>query len=468
MDQRTAWTTDLDPLPKTSINSSTFSSDAEWQQSHLTDDPRWQLAQRIAASTSFSRSALLSKFLLYVCERALLGKTDEISEHQIGVHVFGRRPGYSPGEDNIVRNYARQLRQRLDHYFADEGRNEELRLSIPRGKYVPVFAPGKAATAASQILEPAPPSYEDAAEPLTDAAASEVPAAAQPATRLWLLFWAALLLLPVGAAVLWTLFPHAVHPSADSSHVLWTQLFDTAHQTFLVPSDDGIVMIQNLTHHSVSLSEYVNRDYLSVKSPYKIDAANMTDLDAQRYTSVADLDTVLKFSRLREATSDHFSVRYARELHMEDLKDANAILLGSSFSNPWVELFEKNLNFEFNYQPRPNESVILNRHPASGELPVYANDAAGPSHRTYGVIALVPNLNDTGWVLIVEGLTMAGTQAAADVLFNRDAMRPILGRARAANGQLKPFEVLIETRSFGSNSPQASIIASRIHSRLPA
>jgi hypothetical protein len=181
-----------------------------------------------------------------------------------------------------------------------------------------------------------------------------------------------------------------------------------------------------------------------------------------------NLDAVLKFSRLPEAAADRFTVRYARELHMEDLKDANAILLGSSFSNPWVELFQKNLNFEFNYRPHPNESVILNRRPASGELPLYANDAAGPSHRTYAVVALVPNLNDTGWVLIVEGLTMAGTQAAADILFNRDAMRPILEKAGAGNGQLKPFEVLIETRSFGSNSPQASIIASRIYSKLPA
>ena len=108
---------------------------------HLATEPRWQLAQRIVASRSFAKSALLSRFLLYVCEREITGKTAEISEHQIGVHVFGRRPGYHPGEDNIVRNYARQLRHRLDQYFLEEGREEELRLSIPRGKYVPVFPP---------------------------------------------------------------------------------------------------------------------------------------------------------------------------------------------------------------------------------------------------------------------------------------------------------------------------------------
>jgi len=224
-------------------------------------------------------------------------------------------------------------------------------------------------------------------------------------------------------------------------------------------------MIQNLTNHSIHLSEYIDRAYVSIKSPYKIDAENMADLDQQRYTSMADLNTILKFSRLPEGMPDHFAVRYARELHMEDLKDSNAILIGSSFSNPWVELFQKNLNFEFNYQPRPNKSVIINRHPLQGELPVYENDAAAPSHRTYAVVALAPNLNDTGWVLIIEGLTMAGTQAAADILFNREAIVSVLNKARATNGQLKPFELLIETRSFGSNAPQATIIASRIYSK---
>jgi hypothetical protein len=63
---------------------------------------------------------------------------------------------------------------------------------------------------------------------------------------------------------------------------------------------------------------------------------------------------------------------------------------------------------------------------------------------------------------------MAGTQAATDILFNREEMRSVLERATAGNGKLQPFEILIETRSFGSNSPQANIIASRVYSKLPA
>ena len=58
---------------------------------------------------------------------------------------------------------------------------------------------------------------------------------------------------------------------------------------------------------------------------------------------------------------------------------------------------------------------------------------------------------------------MAGTQAAADTLFNRDVMGPLLSQFGNADGSLNPFEILIETRSFGSDSPQASIVATRVY-----
>ena len=449
----------------TSKNSHPSRNAAEWRGVvNLATEPRWQLAQRVVASRSFAKSALLSRFLLYVCEREITGKTYEISEHQIGVHVFGRRPGYHPGEDNIVRNYARQLRQRLDQYFLEEGRAEELHLSIPRGKYVPVYCTNHFQERPLLVVAERETDNGGVLETLAPApAAVPVP----PAQRRWLIFGGGVLLLLACLAIAWAFAHRASSYSEDPSHPLWARLFDKSHETLIVPSDDGIVMIQNLTGHLVPLSEYINRDYLSLKSPYKVDEQNMRDLDAQRYTNVTDLNAVMRFSHLREADAGQLTVRYARELHMEDLKDANVILLGSSFSNPWAELFEKNLNFGFNYQPHPNASLIVNRHPQVGELPVYKNDATGPSHRTYAVIALVPNLNATGSVLLAEGLTMAGTQAAVDTLFNPAVMRPLLERFSNGNGSLNPFEILIETWSFGSDSPQASVVATRVYKKHP-
>ncbi len=62
---------------------------------------------------------------------------------------------------------------------------------------------------------------------------------------------------------------------------------------------------------------------------------------------------------------------------------------------------------------------------------------------------------------------MAGTQAAVDTLFNQDVMRPLLGQFRNPDNSLNPFEILIETRSFGSDSPQATVVATRVYKKHP-
>src|ERR1700753_2816176 len=117
------------------------------------NDPRWQLAVRISESAHFCKSTLLVQFLLFICERTLNGSTEELTEQAIGEHVFRRRPGYSTGEDNIVRSYAHRLRSRLNQYFAQDGRNEAIRISIPRGGYIAIFEENLAAPVDS---EPSP------------------------------------------------------------------------------------------------------------------------------------------------------------------------------------------------------------------------------------------------------------------------------------------------------------------------
>ena len=104
-----------------------------------------------------------------------------------------------------------------------------------------------------------------------------------------------------------------------------------------------------------------------------IDSRNLTALGTQRYTSVVDLNITFSLSRLPEVIPGHFAIRYARDLRTEDLKHSNAVLLGSVHSNPWVELFQKNLNFVLEYRPEVDDSVVVNLHPLAGEHEVYRN-----------------------------------------------------------------------------------------------
>jgi len=58
--------------------------------------------------------------------------------------VFHKPSDYSSLEDSSVRVHARHLRLKLHEYFDEEGRNEPIVLTIPRGCYTPIFKPSLA------------------------------------------------------------------------------------------------------------------------------------------------------------------------------------------------------------------------------------------------------------------------------------------------------------------------------------
>ena len=96
---------------------------------------------RLLSSTGLTRNARMSQFLRYLIERRLEGKEEELKESVIGVEVFGRRTDYDPKLDSIVRTEAARLRARLAEYYAGEGASNPVVIQVPKGGYVPVFAP---------------------------------------------------------------------------------------------------------------------------------------------------------------------------------------------------------------------------------------------------------------------------------------------------------------------------------------
>jgi len=429
------------------------------------DTAEWLLATRVASSKAFSKSELMRGFLLYVCEQSLLGNAQEITELRIGRNVFNRPANYNPGEDNIVRNYARLLRKRLEQYFEREGLSEPIKLSIPRGSYAPVFE--RVATDAER--RPDRPSEAD--EPTPDALifgsrADDVKGGAVKGTNRWL--WMALGLI---AGVLlsscgWLYLTHSkrIEIPHSAAHAIWTQVFQNNRNTIIVSADSGLGILENLTKHSVALEDYANGTYLAgIKPSASLDIGNLNDLRRQRYTSFADLNIVSQLTQLPEFIANRTQVRYARTITLEDLRGSNAILIGSNHTNPWVSLFEKSLNFRLQYTPEVDRSFVLNVTPKASEQKTYENGRDTEANQTFGVIDYLPSLDGTGHVLIVQGLNMAATQAAADVLFDPKAMQSVLAKATLPDGSLRSFELLVETRSINANAQGARIVATRFN-----
>src|SRR5271154_3999407 len=95
--------------------------------------------QRVLESLGFVRNERMSRFLRFVVQCHLEGRDAELKESLIGIEVFGRKPGFDPQQDSIVRSEAARLRARLAEYYAIEGKSDSLVIELPKGGYAPRF-----------------------------------------------------------------------------------------------------------------------------------------------------------------------------------------------------------------------------------------------------------------------------------------------------------------------------------------
>jgi hypothetical protein len=166
------------------------------------------LVHRVASSSTLEKSPRLRAFFLHVCRCALEDKPEEATEQQIGIYVYGRMPGYNPNDDNIVRSQARMLRMKLEHHFANEGKDEPVIITIPKGQYLPVFE--------SRPKEPPPLS----------AAVAHVPVDRQSGRRRWFI-----ITLAVAFALAVLLFGYMLlRPQRNTAHFMFAAPSRSASQ----------------------------------------------------------------------------------------------------------------------------------------------------------------------------------------------------------------------------------------------
>lgn len=108
---------------------------------------------RILASSSFNASTRKSRFLTHVVEEALAGHGDHLTAYDVAIAVFDRDERFDPQSDPLVRITARRVRGALDQYYLTSGRDNPLRIAIPKGHYRPIFVAAPGLPAASMPPE---------------------------------------------------------------------------------------------------------------------------------------------------------------------------------------------------------------------------------------------------------------------------------------------------------------------------
>lgn len=428
------------------------SSEFTQPTSKLEGDPRWLLIQRIVASSGFVNSQRLSTFLLYVCEKALTGAADGLSERSVGEAVFQRSPDYDPRDDNIVRSHASRLRDRLREYFEGEGAGEPLRVYIRRGSYVPSFE--EADTGNDEAA-----ADPGSSEPVNSAARSD---RAIVIPRLWIkvCVWVLASVVFIVVLVAGIVGRNRELRQLTPTHKLWSQLFRENQQTLIVPADSSLVITRLMVGHQISLADYAGGQYHSSTACDKpCDPRMVGTVEALRYTSVSDLEFAVKVTHLPETIMERTVIRYARDLNLKDLKESNLIMAGSKEADPWLSMISGQMSFVVHDDPSAGPLRVENRRPQKGELREYPYDPRNPEHQGLATVAFLPNLSGNGNLLLVQGFSLAGTQAAAEFVTSGKDLDALLYAYAGNRSKLPHFEILLSTTEINGMAAHPTPLA---------
>lgn len=444
------------------------------------------LVDRVADSALFLKSPRLREFLLYVAECTLNDRPDGAREQSIAEHVFNRKPDYAT-QDSIVRAEARNLRKRLESYFATNGRDEATIIEMPRGQYLLTFRPREVDPGLEMLVVPATDPLSGLEATASSAVAFAAPGmvtapapSQEPVAHVYRRLCAVLAVVAVVATVMAIRFYAAgmefrqqIPPVAHSLPL--SAIFGNSLDTLIVTSDTTLVPFFSSARHRVSLNDYITRSYPAINQSFPADLARKGE-----YTDGQEMAIAGELLQANARAVKHVFLRTGHQVQLSDLKDHNLILLGSSYSNPWGQMFEEKLSFRLELgggrdpglagsvphqagqsaYPCDADIVVRNLSPRAGEPAVYP---CYSNNHSYAVVSFIPGENSTGDVLWIAGTTAESTAAAGEFVVDEKQTRRALKNAGIdPEGPPHFFELLLKVTSFVGGSTQAEVIAARV------
>ena len=393
-------------------------------------------------------SEALCKLLQYLAHHTLNSPADHLKEYQIGTEVLGRPADFDPQTDSSVRMQVGRLRTKLTEYYNSAGIHDPILVDIPKGRYTLSFE--RRVDAPQQEVV-----HEAVVHPPRSASAQ----------RRWML--AGLIVLAIACAALWiqnrvlyrSFYPWQSKPAVSA---FWSGILDARPDTDVVMADSSFSLVQLITKKSFSFEDYRNRSYISQLqtqddlSPDMRSALNL--IASKNLESSSDVRLAQRILTL-DPLGKRIHLYYAREYQPALIKQDNLILIGSPIANPWDELFESRLTFiaTLDYGA---PTFITDRAPTAGEQSTYIPTGSVG----YCTVAYLPNSDQNGSVLLIEGTGSEATEAAGDFLLSEDQLSNFQKMLHVT--KLPYFEVLLKASQVKGTPLSTTLVAYRIYPNL--
>ena len=95
--------------------------------------------QEVCAHKLFTSSPAATKFLSHIVNKCLDNEQGNLTETTIAQDLFDKGADFDPSRDSVVRVTARRVRNLLAQYNSQQVAKTGLVISIPKGRYYPIF-----------------------------------------------------------------------------------------------------------------------------------------------------------------------------------------------------------------------------------------------------------------------------------------------------------------------------------------
>ena len=355
----------------------------------------------------------LNSLLAYLGSKSLDDNAAPPKEYTIGIEALNKPADYDPRVDPTVRVEVAKLRKKLEDYYLGPGANHAVKLVIPRGGYLPVYAA----------------------------------AAPAPGGRMWrlpvLVTGAALALAAMAiAAAVWTRVPHHAL-LAPELEAFWGPHLEGGTPTLLV--------------YGTPLFTKFNGAFFRdphVNSPEEANASGRLRLVEQAmrprsrrivygYTGVGEAEALFLLTRMFTSRHVQVAVHNSSAAGWKDFKGKHVVLLGGRKYNPLLP--------ELPYKPR-FESLsgrIVDLRPVAGSPSGYATVRRiphGEIMEEYALISVYPGLSAGTRLVVLDSSSTEGTLAAAEFVTRPDMLRELIARKvplTRHQGAIHAFQVLL-------------------------
>ncbi len=375
-----------------------------------------QQLERMLANPLFKNSKRYPNLLRYVVEHTLEGSPGELKERTLGVEVFGREPNYDTNADPVVRATAGEIRKRIAQYYHEHGRENEIRIDLSPGSYVPEFEQPAVYPA---LLPPPPVALAPAPRRMPQYVAVLAAIAALSIVVAWFKPWS----------------PHSAldrfcGPVLDSPS---TVLLCVGQRRFLGSSPEP-------GQQDTTDLPQVSDSPMTLFTLYYMGSQNV---------ALTDATTLGRLSGLLQAKGKSYHIRGETSTSFADLRDGPVVLVGA-FDNNWTMRLMGPLRFNYE-RDRDTFRIEDRQNPSRRDHTVNYATPYLQLTEDYALISRVLEPTTERMVVVAGGLTGYGTIAAGEFLTNPVYMEGFAKQA-PRNWEHRNMQLLIATKVINGNS----------------